>query len=209
MLNRTLICTVTALMCGGFGTFLGSQISVASRTQSCNAQPWGFSVICKTGVTPVALWQGGLAGLWTGSLLGAFAAGLATHSTALAKSSASGQSLEQARLELPTLKPEVLSCLVVLLALQQQSDRSRSGTDLVETAETKTNPSPLPELPSWAIAMAQSDLEKVAALSASKSLTQAETRQFLQGIGFSPQVIAQAEQIVQAATHSSEAPLDS
>ncbi|MDI9640224.1 hypothetical protein QM565_31440, partial [Geitlerinema splendidum] len=76
--QRTLICTFVALTSGLFWSFVGGQISVNARTQKCTPLFWPLRTACKAVVTPVAFWQGSTTGLWTGAILGAFIAGLAT-----------------------------------------------------------------------------------------------------------------------------------
>lgn len=78
--KRTLVCTFVALTSGLFWSFVGGQISVNARTQKCQSFVWPLKQACTTIVTPVAFWQGSTTGLWTGAILGAFIAGLATQS---------------------------------------------------------------------------------------------------------------------------------
>ena len=77
-MKRVLICTFVALASGFFGSYVGGQMSAIYRTQPCQAQFWGLNMACKSLLTPVAMWQGSTTGLWTGMVLGAFIAGLAT-----------------------------------------------------------------------------------------------------------------------------------
>lgn len=78
--KRTLVCTFVALTSGLFWSFVGGQISVNARTQKCQSFFWPLKQACTTVVTPIAFWQGSTTGLWTGAILGAFIAGLATQS---------------------------------------------------------------------------------------------------------------------------------
>jgi len=79
--KRTIICTFVALSSGIFGMWVGSQVSTFYRSQSCY-QNWGrLQILCDSWVKPAALWQGSSTGLWTGTILGAFIAGLATSKT--------------------------------------------------------------------------------------------------------------------------------
>lgn len=77
--QRVLICTFVALASGFGGAFVGGKLSVTTRTSQCETLPWGLSAVCQAGSTPAALLQGSTTGLWTGSILGAFIAGLATR----------------------------------------------------------------------------------------------------------------------------------
>ncbi len=74
-----LICSFVAVVSGLSGSYLGGQVSMASRTGQCQGVPWGLQSICRVLVMPDALWRGSTAGLWVGSILGAFAGGLATR----------------------------------------------------------------------------------------------------------------------------------
>lgn len=77
--KRILICTFVALASGLFGSYVGGQINWFVRTAQCQNQPEGWNHICRAWQTPGALWQGSIAGAWTGTILGAFIAGLATR----------------------------------------------------------------------------------------------------------------------------------
>ncbi|BAY28526.1 hypothetical protein NIES2107_03560 [Nostoc carneum NIES-2107] len=77
--NRILICTLVALSSGFFGGYISGQLTLMLHSQKCQNQNWGFKQICNTWVAPGAIWQGSTTGLWVGSILGAFVAGLATN----------------------------------------------------------------------------------------------------------------------------------
>ncbi|MDP5016224.1 hypothetical protein FJR11_10945 [Anabaena sp. UHCC 0187] len=77
--KRILICTFLALSSGFFTALIGGQITVMLHSQKCQNQAWGFKQMCSALVTPGASWQGTSAGLWTGTILGAFAGGLITR----------------------------------------------------------------------------------------------------------------------------------
>lgn len=84
--KRILITTLIALSSGLFGAYLGGQTSTIARTQQCDAGAKQvlpleglLKPVCQAVVTPGALWQGSTTGLWTGMILGAFIAGLATR----------------------------------------------------------------------------------------------------------------------------------
>lgn len=76
--KRTIICTFVALSSGIFGMWLGTKVSTFYRTQSCYHKFGGLNILCDSWVKPTALWQGSTTGWWTGTIGGAFIAGLAT-----------------------------------------------------------------------------------------------------------------------------------
>ena len=213
--SRTIICTFTALASGLFGAYVGNQLSVNVQTQSCEAQPWGIDVLCKASTTPAAAWNGGFTGFWTGTIIGAFVGGLATHKglqdrntltvisdhpkPAAAKSLAVGGT-ETPALELTSLQTEVLYCLLVLLATQSNSS-GVSGPQALTPEETAHY---LPQFRRWAEAMAQSQPNNydVTRLPEVQSLTAQEARQLLMAAGFSAHAIDQAWQIMQAANQT-------
>ncbi|MEA5515469.1 hypothetical protein [Nodularia sp. UHCC 0506] len=77
--NRLLTCTFFALTSGFFGGYIGGQITSMLHNQKCQNQAWGFKMMCNVWVTPGATWQGTTAGLWTGTILGAFVGGSITR----------------------------------------------------------------------------------------------------------------------------------
>lgn len=77
--NRVLICTFLALTSGLLGGYISGQINLSLRMQKCQNQPWVLNQMCNAWVTPGAILQGSTAGLWTGTVLGAFAGGLVTR----------------------------------------------------------------------------------------------------------------------------------
>ncbi len=78
--KRLLICTFLALASGFFGGYVGGQISVQAHSQNCQDQQWElFKAGCKVAIAPGAVWKGSTTGIWTGSILGAFFAGLVTR----------------------------------------------------------------------------------------------------------------------------------
>ncbi|MBE9216931.1 hypothetical protein IQ247_30495 [Plectonema cf. radiosum LEGE 06105] len=78
--KRLLICTFLALASGFFGGYVGGQMSVQGHSQNCQNQRWElFKTGCKFVVAPGAMWQGSTTGIWTGSVLGGFFAGLVTR----------------------------------------------------------------------------------------------------------------------------------
>lgn len=77
--NRILICTFLALSSGFFGGYIAGQITLMLHNQKCQNQPWGLKEMCHAWITPGAMWQGSTTGIWTGTILGAFAGGLVTR----------------------------------------------------------------------------------------------------------------------------------
>ncbi len=77
--KRVLICSIGAIASGLVGGYLGAQISIAKSAHQCQAGPWGFQKVCSTLLIPGALFQGSTAGVWTGTVLGAFVFGSATR----------------------------------------------------------------------------------------------------------------------------------
>ncbi|MEA5576645.1 hypothetical protein [Anabaena sp. UHCC 0451] len=77
--KRILICTVVALSSGFFGGLTGGQIISMLHNQKCQNQTWGLKMMCNAWVTPGAIWQGSIAGIWTGTILGAFVSGSITR----------------------------------------------------------------------------------------------------------------------------------
>jgi hypothetical protein len=76
--KRIFICTFLALSSGLCGGFIGGQITSMLHSQKCENQSWGFKEMCNVLVTPGAVWQGSTTGVWTGTILGAFAGGVVT-----------------------------------------------------------------------------------------------------------------------------------
>jgi hypothetical protein len=77
--NRIFICTFSALLSGCLSAYVGVQFYLHLRSQKCQNQAWGLQEVCKIFETPKAIWQGSTAGLWTGTVLGAFFSGLLTQ----------------------------------------------------------------------------------------------------------------------------------
>ncbi|NES99110.1 MAG: hypothetical protein F6K62_13595 [Sphaerospermopsis sp. SIO1G2] len=75
MKKRILICTTAALLSGVVGGLMGVQIASMLHNQKCQTQTWGWKQVCNAWVTPGAIWQGSVAGIWTGTILGAFIGG--------------------------------------------------------------------------------------------------------------------------------------
>lgn len=77
--RRSLVCTIAALASGALGLGIGGFFSTSGQMQVCQTRPWGIEQLCSTWVAPGAFFRGGITGLWVGTILGAFAAGVATH----------------------------------------------------------------------------------------------------------------------------------
>ncbi|MBD2204758.1 hypothetical protein H6G33_13720 [Calothrix sp. FACHB-1219] len=78
MKNRTFICSLVAIASGIIGAYISGQTTLMLHSQKCQNQTWGMQQLCNTWVTPGAIWQGSTTGLWMGTILGAFVAGMAT-----------------------------------------------------------------------------------------------------------------------------------
>jgi hypothetical protein len=79
MKNRLLICTFLALTSGLLGGYMGGQMRSMLHNQKCQNPNWGLKMMCHAWVTPAATWKGTTTGLWTGTILGAFAGGAITY----------------------------------------------------------------------------------------------------------------------------------
>lgn len=80
--KRVLVCTFGAIASGLLGLYLGGRGNLELQTQKCDrGSPNlpGARNICQLWVTPFALTDGSITGLWCGMVLGAFFTGLATH----------------------------------------------------------------------------------------------------------------------------------
>jgi hypothetical protein len=77
--RRGFICTIAALASGVLGLGIGGLLSTSGQLQVCQTRPWGIEQLCSTWATPGAFLRGGITGLWVGTILGAFAAGVATR----------------------------------------------------------------------------------------------------------------------------------
>ena len=81
--KRMIVCSFCAVSCGLFGSFLGWQIASSLPAQRCQNQTWEFGkMVCSVQTSPESMykgWQGSTSGIWTGTILGAFFAGLGTR----------------------------------------------------------------------------------------------------------------------------------
>ena len=74
-----------ALTSGLSGAYLGGKINLLAHQNQCNQNTKQYLLlpkinqVCQVLVTPNAVWQGSTAGLWMGTILGAFVGGLATR----------------------------------------------------------------------------------------------------------------------------------
>jgi uncharacterized protein YneF (UPF0154 family) len=132
--KRTLICTFVALASGLFGGYVGGQLNMAAHHQQCQAREQGLSIpgfpaICQAWVTPGAIWQGSTSGLWVGTILGAFIAGLATRK--LVKDTSPTLSLKDRR---------ALQRLLVLLTVKAMTADPTSEAKHLSLVEATANP---------------------------------------------------------------------
>ena len=85
--KRVIICTFTAIASGLGSAYMGGYINNLAHNNQCDVQAKqslslpGLNILCKAWVTPGAILQGSTTGLWMGTVLGAFIAGLATRKT--------------------------------------------------------------------------------------------------------------------------------
>lgn len=77
--QRTFICTTIALATAISSAFIGGQLSMRLHGEKCLTQGWGWQQLCSITTNPVAMWQGGTTGLWTGAIFGAFIGGVITR----------------------------------------------------------------------------------------------------------------------------------
>ncbi|WP_199295875.1 hypothetical protein [Trichocoleus sp. FACHB-591] len=217
--RRTLICTFTALTSGIFGAYMGGQLSLATQNRTCETQFWGPKLVCQAASAPGAMWRGSLTGVWTGAVLGAFVAGLATRKVPASptliihpshqpvQSATEGASVvpaitsEPATLATPaaltSLQTEVLYCLLALLTTKQISSETPRAEAELDTTIASPN---LVELKTWAedIARSQPDTYDVTQLPSLQSVTVDEAQHLLVEAGFSVQAVDQAWQLLQA-----------
>ncbi len=64
MKNRVLICTFLALLSGIGGGYISAQITSHFHNQKCKDKAVGAKQVCQIVVTPGAMWQGSITGLW-------------------------------------------------------------------------------------------------------------------------------------------------
>lgn len=133
--KRILICTFVALASGFFSSYIGGQITLKAHSHNCQTQPWGLKAVCKAWVAPGAIWQGSITGLWVGSVLGAFVAGLATRKTEVSN----GQTLTDiaslcaSDLELTPAQREAMRRFLVLLVVKLSSSSQTKPCSKAET----------------------------------------------------------------------------
>jgi hypothetical protein len=137
--KRVLICTFVALASGFFGSYLGGQISWLARTEQCRNQPEGLDHLCRAWQTPGALLKGSTAGAWTGTILGAFFAGLATRDPEKKELNSQGSNPENPLSDIkphPTLAElspdEIATLRRILRSLLESEKKSRSNQPTVE-----------------------------------------------------------------------------
>jgi hypothetical protein len=73
--QKVIICTVVALTFGLIGGYVGGRLKATAQMSKCQSQAWGVKQACQVMVTPGAVWYGSTTGIWTGSVIGAFAGG--------------------------------------------------------------------------------------------------------------------------------------
>lgn len=197
--KRILICTFVALASGLFGSYVGGQINWFVRTAQCQNQPEGWNHICRAWQTPGALWQGSIAGAWTGTILGAFIAGLATRDFRKAdrqRELIQKQGALAPVSNLPCLEgltaDEIALLRKILSALLQAETKISSKSSANQGAEQKPSatinrPLPVSEFISWADLVAKSTPNP-------PQITRNQGREILIYLGFSENTIDTAWQ---------------
>ncbi|MCT7986071.1 hypothetical protein NG796_22600 [Laspinema sp. A4] len=186
--KRMLICTGVALLSGALGSFWGGQMRWLAHAQQCNTSDYVWlNTLCRVQHSP-AMFKGGTAGLWTGTILGAFLAGIATrHPKGKSLSGSGNQELsasEGDRLELEGLTPEQLVQvreLITLLKTQPADLTPASG----RPQAIASKPVSLMEFQQWLTALAQ--FQEIS------PLTPLQAQHLLHQLGFSDEAIAEAQ----------------
>ncbi|MGL5193537.1 MAG: hypothetical protein ACRC8Y_08015, partial [Chroococcales cyanobacterium] len=119
--KRMLVCTAVALLSGALGSFWGGQMRWLAHAQQCKTSDYAWlNTWCRVQHSP-AMFKGGTAGLWTGTILGAFLAGIATRDPKGKSLTEQGNQAvfgpEGDRLELEGLTPEQLAQVQELITL--------------------------------------------------------------------------------------------
>ena len=183
-----LICTTVALLSGALGSFWGGQMRWLAHAQQCNRSDYVWlNTLCRVQHSP-AMFKGGTAGLWTGTILGAFLAGIATRDPKGKSLTGQGNLKvsegEGDRLELEGLTPEQLAQvreLITLLKTQPADLTPGSG----KPKAIASKPVSLIEFQQWLTAVAQ--FQEIS------PITPLQAQHLLHQLGFSDQAISQAQ----------------
>ncbi|MCT7954009.1 hypothetical protein [Laspinema palackyanum] len=186
--KRMLVCTAVALLSGALGSFWGGQMRWLAHTQQCNTSDYVWlNTLCRVQQSP-AMFKGGTAGLWTGTILGAFLAGLATRHPKGKSLPGEGNSdfsgPEGARLELEGLTPEQLAQVRELITLLK--------TQSADLTPASGGPKAIASKP-VSLMQFQQLLTAVAQFQEISPLTPLQAQHLLHQLGFSDQAIAQAQ----------------
>ncbi len=140
--KRVLACTLVALTSGIISAYFGSQISLQIQSQKCQNQPWGLKTACHAWVTPGAVWQGGITGLYLGTLLGGIISILGTITAECTTKTKSQDQINENlalfadELELTPTQRVVLQRFLVLITLKlAASSQTTSQEDTVLSIE--------------------------------------------------------------------------
>jgi hypothetical protein len=186
--KRMLVCTAVALLSGALGSFWGGQMRWLAHAQQCNTSDYVWlNTLCRVQQSP-AMFKGGTAGLWTGTILGAFLAGIATRHPKGKSLSGQGNPEvsggERDRLELEGLTPEQLAQVRELITLlKTQSADLTQGSGGPKAIASK--PVSLIEFQQWLTAVAQ--FQEIT------PLTPLQAQHLLHQLGFSDEAISQAQ----------------
>lgn len=193
-LKRTLICTAIALFSGALSSYFGGQISWLAHTHQCGDRPEGLlNAFCRVRQTPGAIWKGSSAGLWTGTILGAFLAGLVTRDeqkygdllTANDRNK-SGVSLKLDWQTLERLTPEQMQvlqrCIAVIQAGENPEFRGDEGVGAIASHSDRLS---MQQFVQWLTVTTQIEPETV-------SVSETQAIKLLRQCGFSETAIAAA-----------------
>ncbi|MCT7989630.1 hypothetical protein [Laspinema olomoucense] len=186
--KRMLVCTVVALLSGALGSFWGGQMRWLAHAQQCNTSThvW-LNTLCRVQHSP-AMFKGGTAGLWTGTILGAFLAGIATRHPKGKNMRGQGNPAfsgsEGDRLELEGLTPEQLAQVRELIRLLKTQPADLTP-DSGEPKAIASQPVSLMQFQQW--------LTEVAQFQETSPLTPLQARHLLHELGFSDEAIAEAQ----------------
>ncbi len=186
--KRMLICTLVALLSGALASFWGGQMRWLAHTQQCKTSDYVWlNTLCRVQHSP-AMFKGGTAGLWTGTILGAFLAGIATrYPKGKSLSGPENQEVlgrEGDRLELEGLTPEQLAQVQELITLLKTQPADLTPVSANPEA-IASKPVSLMEFQQWLTVVAQ--FQEIS------PLTSLQARHLLHQLGFSDEAIARAK----------------
>ncbi len=189
--KRMLICTAVALLAGALGSFWGGQMRWLAHTSQCNASDYELlNTLCRVQQSP-AMFKGGTAGLWTGTILGAFLAGIATrHPKGKSLSGKGNQEISESEengLQLEGLTPEQVEQLQQFITLLQMQTAPLNRVPRVQEV-LNSKPLSLMQFQQW--------LTAVAKFQETSPLTPLQARHLLHQMGFSDEAISEAQALL-------------